>query len=78
MKYILGQSATALASVGAADTVAAWPVSAVLGIEKLSTTTLKVHLQAQDNTGDAGFVGAYIAAQIRARSVAQNSRAQYR
>ena len=56
MKYILGQSATALASVGAADTVAAWPVSAILAIEKLSTTTAKVHLQAQDNTGDAGFL----------------------
>ena len=56
MKYILGQSATALASIGAADTVAAWPVSAVLAIEKLSTTTAKIHLQAQDNTGDAGFL----------------------
>ena len=45
-----------LTDVGAADACAAWPVSAVLAIEKLSTTTLEVHLQALDNTGDAGHI----------------------
>ena len=56
MKYIFANSKGTLTDVGAADACAAWPRTAVLAIEKLSTTTLKVHLQAQDNTGDAGFV----------------------
>ena len=56
MKYIFANSKGTLTDVGAADACAAWPVSAVLAIEKLSTTTLEVHLQALDNTGDAGHI----------------------
>ena len=56
MKYIFANSKGTLTDVGDADAVAAWPVTACLAIEKLSTTTLEVHLQAQDNTGDAGHI----------------------
>ena len=55
MKYIFGQSQTVLANIDLTDEVLMVPVSKVLAIEKLSTTTLKIHTQATDNTGDAGF-----------------------
>tara|TARA_R110002020_G_scaffold34143_1_gene104215 strand:+ start:3151 stop:3501 length:351 start_codon:yes stop_codon:yes gene_type:complete len=56
MNYIFANSKGTLTDVGAADAVAAWPATACLAIEKLSTTTLEVHLQAHDNTADAGHI----------------------
>ena len=53
MKYIFANSQGTLGDVGAADSCAAWPVDAVLAIEKLSTTTLQIWLKAQYNTIDA-------------------------